>query len=275
MRIVLWAAILVVLFRGVEAIALNETPASSGSNGAATSGTQFPATLAEAYVMQFGRVYFNFSQANAAQRQQDLGQFMLPATLGTQSQQFGFNGPATMQLESETVAGIDVRNSQSAVVTLLATVNGRLMEFGVPVFAASGGIVISGLPALLPAPPLVNLPQPQQGPADQQAMSELQPQLQAFFGAYANGNPATLSRYLAPGASVTGLSGAVTFGNIASLYVPAGGATRQITVTVNWQLAGQQGGFATTYTMSVVDQQGGKWYVEDIRASTQPLGTAQ
>jgi hypothetical protein len=77
------------------------------------------------------------------------------------------------------------------------------------------------------------------------------------------------------GASITGLGGVVTFSSIGSLYVPSGGATRDITVTVNWLLEAQQGGFTTTYDMSVIDLQGGKWYVEDIQASTQPMGTAQ
>ena len=139
MRIVLWAAILIVLYRGVMAIALNETPPSSSGNAAA--GAQFPATLAEAYAMQFGLVYFNFSPATAAQRQGQLGEFLPPSVLNTQSQQFGFTGSATTQLQSEDVAGIDVRGAQSAVVTLLTTINGRLMEFGVPVYAAGGGIM--------------------------------------------------------------------------------------------------------------------------------------
>jgi hypothetical protein len=278
MRIVLWAAILVVLYRGVMAIVLNETPANVGGNGAAgTSGTQFPVTLAEAYAMQFGHVYFNFNPADAAQRQQQLGEF-LPSALNAQSQQSGFNGSATTQLESETVAGINVSgNQQSAVVTLLTMINGRLMEFGVPVYApgSGSGIVISGLPALLPAPTMAGLPQGRQAPLDPQATKQLQQQLPAFFGAYANGDSAALGRYLAHGASITGLGGEVTFGNIVSLYVPSGGTTRDIIATVNWLLAGQQGGFVATYAMSVVDLQGGKWYVEDIRASTQPMGPAQ
>jgi len=277
MRIILWAAILIVLYRGVVAIALNETPASGNGNG--TASTQFPVTLAEAYAMQFGQVYFNVNPTDATQRQAQLGQFIDPSALNAQqsqqSQQFGVTGSAAMQLQSETVAGIDVRTAQSAVVTLLTTINGRLMEFGVPVYAAGGGIVISGLPALLSAPLMVNLPSGQPGPSDSQATSQLRQQLPAFFSAYANGNSAGLSRYLAPGASITGLGGEVTFGNIVSLHVPTGGATRDITVTVNWQLAAQQGGFATTYDMSVVDLQDGKWYVKDIRASTQPMGTAQ
>ena len=276
MRIVLWAALLVVIYRGVTAIALNEAPASNNAAGnAGTATTQFPTTLAEAFVMQFGRVYFNSSPQSAAQRQQELSQFLLPSELGTQSQspEFGFNGQATIVLQSEDIAGIDVRSQQSAVVNLLAMVNNRLMEFGVPVFSAGGGIVISGLPALLPAPPLSELPQSQQGPQDTQAENQLRQQLPQFFQAYASGNGAQLARYLAPGASVSGLGGEVTFGSIASLYVPATGATRDVTVTVNWLLPGEQGAsFATTYAMSVVDQQGGKWYVEDIQASTQPVG---
>jgi hypothetical protein len=278
MRIVLWAALLIVIYRGVTAIVLNETPASdNAASNAGTATTQFPTTLAEAFVMQFGRVYFNSSPASAAQRQQELSQFLLPSELGTksQSQEFGFNGQATMVLQSEDIAGIDVRSQQSAVVTLLAMVNDRPMEFGVPVFSAGGGIVISGLPALLPTPPLAELPQSQQGPADTQAENQLRQQLPQFFQAYASGNGAELNRYLAPGASASGLGGEVTFGSIASLYVPATGGTRDVTVTVDWLLPGQPGAsFATTYAMSVVAQQGGKWYVEDIQASTQPTGGA-
>lgn len=277
MRIVLWAALLVVIYRGVTAIALNETPSSgNGASSAGTATIQFPATLAEAFVMQFGRVYFSYSPGSAAQRQQELGQFLLPSELNAQkSQEFGFNGSATTALQSEDIAGIDVRNQQSAVVTLLVMVNNRLMEFGVPVFSASGGIVISGLPALLPTPPLAVPPQTRQAPANTQEENQLRAQLPQFFQAYASGNGAALDRYLAPGAPVSGLGGEVTFGSIASLYVPATGGTRDVTVTVNWLLTGQPGAsFATTYDMSVVDQQGGKWYVADIQASTQPAGGA-
>jgi hypothetical protein len=277
MRVVLWAALLIVIYRGVTAIALNETPASTNGTGStATATPQFPATLAEAFVMQFGNVYFNSSPASAAQRQQELGQFLLPSELSTQqSREFGFNGSATTVLQSEDIAGIDVHNQQSAVVTLLVMVNNRMMEFGVPVFSGSGGIVISGLPALLPVPPLAVPPQTRQAPADTQAENQLRQQLPQFFQAYASGNGAALDRYIAPGASVSGLGGEVTFGSIASLHVSATGGTRDVTVTVNWLLPGQQGAsLATTYAMSVVDQQGGKWYVEDIQASSQPAGGA-
>jgi hypothetical protein len=277
MRIVLWAAILVIGYRGVMAIVLNEVPASKSSGSAAvTSGgpsSQFPVTLAEAYVLNFGRVYLNFEPATAAQRQQALAAF-LPQGVASAQPQFGWNGQGNMQMAWESIAAISVQNQNSAVVDLLATVNNKVLEFGVPVYAANGGLVISGLPALLPAPQVVQPPEGQQGQGDPTATSQLQAQLPLFFQAYASGDPAELARYVASGVSLAGLGGTVTYQGIASMIVPQGGATRDITVTVNWQLTGQQGGFATTYDMSVVELQGGRWYVKDIRASTQPIGTA-
>ncbi len=278
MRIILWAAILVIGYRGVMAIALNEKPASSASTAPATGGpaTQFPVTLAEAFATQFGRVYLTYNPADAAKRQQQLQAFIAPKVAQVDPQ-FGMTGQDAMQVSWESVAGIDVRSANSAVVTLLATVNDRMMEFGVPIYAAGGGIVVSGLPSLLPAPLMVQPPDPQQPQQDAVATGQLQAQLPDFFTAYANGNPTMLNRFLAPGASVVGLGNEVQFKDIAtgSLHVlQVAGATREITVTVDWQLTGQNNGFAATYDMSVVDQQGGRWYVKEIRASTQPMGTA-
>ena len=87
---------------------------------------------------------------------------------------------------------------------------------------------------------------------------------------------------MSPGAQITGLGGAVTFGAIDSVYAPVGGSRRQISVTVTWQLpppanrpaAGSVGSgpasVQMTYQMAVVRQQGG-WDVASIGASTTPL----
>jgi len=59
--------------------------------------------------------------------------------------------------------------------------------------------------------------------------------------------------------------------------VSPGGATRDITSTTGCPLPGQVGmgapGLGTSYDMPVIDQQSGRWYVKDIRASTQPMGS--
>ena len=236
MRIVLWAAILIIGYRGISAIVLNETPssASSGNGAAAAPSPSFPVTLASAYALQFGQAYLNLSPNNAAQRARELAVF-IPANVRALQPQFGWNGAGTMQ-----------------------------------------GIVVSGEPAWLPTPPAVSPPHPAAA-TDPAAQNALASQLPAFFQAYAGGNQATLNRFLAPGASVSGLAGAVSFGSIANITVPPGGATRDITVTVNWVLYGQVSQaapqLAATYDMSVIDQPGGRWYVREIRASTQPMGT--
>ena len=278
MRIVLWAAILIIGYRGITAIVLNETPSStsSGNGAAAAPAPSFPVTLGSAYALQFGQVYLNFSPGTATQRANELAAF-IPANVRGLQPEFGWNGAGTMQLQSEQVAGVDVRSAHTAVVTILATVNGRLTELGVPLYASDGGIVVSGEPAWLPAPSATSVPNSPASASDPAAQRALLGGLPAFFQAYASGDQATLNRFLAPGASVGGLGGAVSFGSIANLTVPRGGATRDITVTVNWVLPGQvsQGApqFAATYDMSVIDQPGGRWYVREIRASTQPMGT--
>ena len=278
MRIVLWAAILIIGYRGVMAILLNETPSPSNSTSAAPSSSapSFPVSLGSAYALQFGQVYLNFSPGSASQRASELATF-IPANVRSLQPEFGWNSAGTMHLDSEQVAGIDVRSANTAVVTLLATVNGHLIELGVPLYASGSGIVVSGEPAWLPAPSSATPPNAHETSPDTAAQNALSSQLPAFFQAYASGDQATLNRFLAPGVSLSGLGGAVSFGSIASLTVPQGDATRDITVTVNWVLPNQASQVApqlsATYDMSVVEQQSGRWYVREIRASTQPMGT--
>ena len=274
-RGLLWATLLIVAYRGVTAIIFHQASAPPGGTkpGDAAAG-QFPVTLAEAYATEFGQVYLNFSPATQALREQELAVFVPPG-IAAANPDLGWNGTGQMRLQSEQVAGIAVQDTRHAVVTLLATVNGQLMELGVPVIASGGGVVVAGEPAWLSAPPQISPPPASQG-SDPVARSELLNELPAFFQAYASGDNAALSRFEPRGVSLTGLGGAVTFGSIAGLQVPPGGATRQITVSVIWQLPGQAPADITklemAYRVSVVDLQSGKWYVNEISAATEAVG---
>jgi hypothetical protein len=277
LRAVLWAALLLIVYRGITTIFLNETPKASGPPSVPTvsPASQFPTTLAEAYAMEFGQVYLNFSRATQATREQELAAFV-PPSLAAGSPDLGWNGVGQEHLQSEQVAGITVQDAQHAVVNVLATVSGQLMELGVPIYATDGGVVVSGEPAWLSPPPPISVPSATPVKTDQVATGQLMNQLPAFFQAYANGSPAQLNRFLAPGVSLTGLDGSVTFDAITNLLVPSGGSTRHITVTVVWQVLGQDGLTGTkltmTYGVSVVDLQSGKWYVKGVGASTEAVG---
>jgi hypothetical protein len=278
LRAVLWAALLIVAFRGVTAIVFNQdsaSPATTGTGSASTAGGQFPVTLAEAYAAEFGRVYLNFSPQSQGQREQQLAAFV-PASVAAANPDLGWNGVGQMTLQSEQVAGIAVQDAHQAEVTLLASVNGQLIELGVPIAASGDAVVVSGEPAWLPAPAQIALPPAASGSSDPAAQSQLNNELPAFFQAYASGDSAALNGFLAPGVSLTGLGGTVTFDSIAGLHVPPGGTTRQITVSVIWQLAGQSMASGTklqvTYGMSVVQQSSVKWYVKEISASIEAVG---
>ena len=276
LRAALWVALLVIAYRGVTAIVFNPVgaPRAGGTSSAGANTGQFPVALAEAYASEFGQVYLNFSPATQAQREQELATFV-PAGVAAANPDLGWNGAGQMSLQSEEVAGITVQDRQHAVVTLLATVNGQLMELGVPVIDSGAGVVVAGEPAWLPAPPQVSPPPQPGGGSDPVAQGELMNELPAFFQAYANGDSAALRRFAARGVSLTGLGGAVAFDSIASVHVPSGGAMRQITVTVIWQVPTQGSAeiakVAMTYGVSLA-LQSGKWYVNQISASTEAVG---
>src|SRR6516165_218181 len=278
-RVAMWVVLLVIGYRGVMAIILNETPPANSSPAATAPATPgFPAQEASAYAMQFVQVYLNASPATASQRASDLASFLPP---GATDPQLGWNGGGSLSLQSEQVAGVRVQDAHYAIVTLLARVNGKLMRLGVPVYAAAGGMAISGEPAWLPAPETITPPAPQPVISDDATQSALMRQLPAFFAAYASGDQSTLGRFLAPGTTVTGLGGSVVFGSVTSVTTPAGGDVRRIVATVVWKIPGQSGKAARTgnpaanlemaYALTIVRQHG-TWYIQGIAPSTQAGG---
>ncbi len=279
-RGVAWAVLLLIGYRGVVAILSDESHSGQAAPAAsAPAASGFPVTLADAYALQFGQVYLNYNPGSAAQRAAELSAFLPSGS----DPQLGWNGQGTSQLQSEQVAGTSVQDAHHAVVTLLARVNGQLMQLGVPVYASSAGVVVSSAPAWLPAPARAALPSAAPASSDSATQAVLTNQLPAFFQAYASGNQVTLGRFLASGTSLTGLNGAVNFQSIANVSVPPGGATRHIIATVVWSVparspAGQVRKDGTpaqlqmSYALTVV-KQNGTWYVRDISAATESPGS--
>ncbi len=278
-RVVAWAVLLLIGYRGVLAIVTGQDTSGKPAATAGTSrpGAAFPVSLAQAYALQFGAAYLNFSPADAAQRARELTR-LLPAGA---SPELGWDGAGTQRLQSEQVAGISVSSAHFAVVTLLATIDsGRLIELAVPVYASHGGISVSGEPALLPAPPRAAPPAASPRDSDPAVEAALQAQLPAFFSAYASGDRSTLARFTTVGANIESLGDAVTFAGIDSVLAPPGGARRTITVTVTWNLAAASAEPRSTttapapaslqmaYQLTVV-RQGATWDVQAIGAVTQ------
>lgn len=276
LRLVAWAVLLLIAFRGVMAI-VSKPAAAPPPAVPASAGPHFPVSLAEAYAQDFGTAYLNFSPATAGQRAAQLAAF-LPAGADPE---LGWNGAGTERLQSEQVASISVTSDHTAVVTLLAQVSNSLIELAVPIYSSGHGMVVSGEPALLSAPAGAAPPQPAGAESDTATATALAAELPGFFQAYASDDQAILSRYLVSGAHVTGLHGGFTLGSVENVTVPFGGATRVITVTVLWHQASGTGsaaqgqavgaapaGLEMIYQMTVV-RQDASWYVQAIGASAQ------
>jgi len=280
-RAIVWAVLVLIGYRGVLAIVQGPAArAPVGSSKLQSGSGQFPLTAAEAYALQFGDVYLNFTPATAAARNQDLAKFLPPGA----NPSLGFDAAGTLHMVDEQVASVSVTGTHTAIVTLLARLSsGHLIELGVPVYATASGMSVSGYPALLPGPAKA-VPRPaSQQTSDQATEAALQAQLPAFFQAYARGDQGTLARFTAPGAHITGLHDGVSFGGIDSVYVPAGGSIRQIAVTVTWKVPSAAATTAkssapgagsatlqTTYQMTVVSTDG-SWDIRSIGASTRAL----
>jgi hypothetical protein len=91
------------------------------------------------------------------------------------------------------------------------------------------------------------------------------------------GVPLRYLGYLASRAPISGFGGTVDSGGTTSLQLPRrGGATRDKAMLAGRTRPGQVGTATprhiASYAMSVVDRHSGRWYVKDIRASTQPMG---
>lgn len=274
-RTIVWLVLLLIGYNGVVAIVTRET-AAAPPPPAASRGTGFPTGEASAYALAFGQAYLNASPGNAAQRASRLAAFLPPGT----DPQLGWNGSGTLQLGFEQVAGVKVTDARHAVVTLLAEVNGHLMQLGVPVYSDGHGLVIAGEPAWLPGPARATVPSSAVTTSDSVTQAVLMSQLPSFFQAYASGNQATLARFLAPGTVLDGLGGQVGYGSMTGLTVPPGGNTRTVTATVLWRVPGQPAasgrpaptaGVEVTYALQL-QKISGTWYVKAINPSDQPSG---
>jgi len=279
-RAIAWAVLLLIGYRGIVAIMEGPGSSPSASPSASSAKTPFPVTMAEAYALEFGRVYLNFSPAGAAARSASLASFLPPGD----DRSLGWNGAGTQRMLDEQVAGVSVTGPHTAVVTLLAQLGGgKLIELGVPIYAADGGMSVSAKPALLARPAKAVPSGERPSTSDHATASALRDQLPAFFQAYASGDQATLGRFASRGAHISGLGGEVSLAGVDSVWVPAGGSTRQAAVTVTWDLksaatakpAGVSAAPAAlemTYQLTIV-RQGGSWDIRSIGASSQPLAS--
>lgn len=285
-RAVLWALIVVIVVNGVRA-PFERFTQRSGSGGASpvSPDTGFPITRATSFAGQFAAVYLNFEAVRSQERAARLAPYLPDGA----EPQFGWDGLGRMAAGAVQPYGSEVVDEENIVVTVAFQSGSRRQLLSVPVFYDAGAdrFVVSGRPAILPAPAPADLPPVGAGERDDAAEAELRTPLADFFKAYAASDTVSLQRYAAAGVTLEGFGGAFTFVNLKDLAVPAGGGTsRDVTATVVWGVPsgaapsaspspsdpGDMGGkLEQSYRLTVV-KQGDKWFVKDIRGAKRSVG---
>jgi hypothetical protein len=286
-RIVLWALIVVIVVNGIRAPFERFTGQNAAApNTAVQPGHDFPTQQAMAFAAQFAGVYLNFSPEDAVSRSGKLAAFVAEGM----DQQLGWDGNGKLGAVAIQPYDIEVTDANNAVVTVAFQSGPRRLHLSVPIYYSGGEsgrrFVVSGWPAILPAPPPAQLPQVAEPETDEAATAELKPQLEGFFRNYASGNTAELQRYVTAGTSLPSFGGAFTFGELKDVVVPVGGATREIEAVVVWVVPGgapttdpdvtgetgpADGRLQQAYRLTV-EKQGDKWYVDDIRGAGRVAG---
>jgi len=91
------------------------------------------------------------------------------------------------------VAGVDARDSNNAIVTLLVKANDKWLELAVPVYTKDGAMVISGRPRCCPRRAARPYPAAAKD-RDSDLEAQLKPTLESFFKAYAISDQSILGR---------------------------------------------------------------------------------
>ncbi|WP_240778097.1 conjugal transfer protein [Nonomuraea basaltis] len=249
-------------------------------NGGAVAHNGFPVDQGMAFAGQFAGVYLNFNPEDATSRSSKLEAFLPDAT----DPQLGWDGNGRLGAVAIQPYDIEATDAKNAVVSVAFQSGPRRLMLSVPIYYsgddAGKRFVVSGRPAILPAPAPAELPQAAPPETDDAAAAELKPQLEGFFKDYASGDAAGLQRYVAAGKSLPSFGGVFTFAELKKVVVPVGGATREIQAVVVWVVPNGEASPSPNATdpaavgarleqayRLTVEKQGDKWYVADIRGA--------
>ncbi|GAA0407269.1 hypothetical protein Acor_50790 [Acrocarpospora corrugata] len=285
-RAVLWALIVVIVVNGVRAPFERFTQDQNAQTPVTPENSGFPVQEAAGFANQFAAVYLNFDATNPEQRDERLTAFLAPGV----ERRFGWNGYGRMSAGAVQFQSIDVAaDNENATVVVSFQSGSKRWLLSVPVYHSGDRFVVSGRPALLPAPAVADLPAVANLDRDNNLEDQLRPTLEGFFKAYASGNAAELRLYATDGALIEGLGGAFTLAQLTDVIVPVGGeASRSITAVVVWAVpappvaavpsadpaadpAAQPAGLEQAYQLSM-ERQGEKWLVGRIQGAGRSVG---
>ena len=227
-RLVLWAAVAVVLVRG-----LGDVLASPGSTSTVRArertGEVWPDDAARAFAVEFATAYLHHSPQDDpgeyARRIADFGSTELASELAPQFDQRG----REQAVRSATVAGSTILDARHALLTVAATVSiGEAVtsrHLTVPVARdAAGGLVVYDMPSFVAASVRASAAPTEGEPLIGDERAAVEDVVGRFLRAYLVGDTGGLSYLVPPGSRIVAAAGRfelIELGSITSLGAAA------------------------------------------------------
>ena len=247
-RWLLWALLALLLVRGAADLLLPHRPAAAPA-AAATAPEWSDRQAFEAQALLFVRDYFSWGAGGPDERSARLRTWAAPDVVDRLAADLG-DGVQGQQVQGAWVQGARRIDPLRAVVTVavqvvadpageshpgntpagtpaavLANPPARWFWLAVPVARQGDRYGIYDLPTPLPAPgPPGRQPATYTRPEVPDVGGEIRDLVDSFLRAYAQGTPAQLRYFLAPGAAMAGLGGALAYTELSDLRVVSSGS---------------------------------------------------
>jgi hypothetical protein len=270
-RLVLWAAVGVVLVRGLgDVLASPRSTPPTPARERALAG--WPDDAARAFAVEFATAYLHHVPQDApGEYARRIAAFASPQLAAELAPRFDQRG-SRQTVCSATVGGsvtLDARHALLTVATMVTTPDRvTTRHLTVPVARdAAGGLAIYDLPAFAAAAPRASAGPTDGAPLIADERAAVEDVVGRFLRAYLAGDTGGLSYLVPPGTRIAAAAGRfelVELGSITSLGAPAGDE-RLVLVRVQARDSLSRALYALRYRVALVRRD--RWYVADINGA--------
>jgi Conjugative transposon protein TcpC len=258
----------VLLARGLNDVLAAREPAPLAS-APRVAAAVWPGDEARAFAVRFARAYLGFAPGGGSARASELQAFVSPelATAIVPIEAGRGRPPEVRDVVVEHAARVDDRQ---ALVTVAATVAGssapRLLT--VPVARdASGGLVVSDLPAFAAPPPRAAVSVPELDPLPAADRAAIEDVLERFLRPFLAGHGDELAYLVPPGTRIEAVAAPLELVEIDDVTALAGGTSEARWVLASVRASDRASGvsYGLRYRVRVV--RGERWLVAAVESS--------
>lgn len=294
-RLAIWSLIVFVAGLGVYSLIPKSSNLTTSDKAAilanikSTTGiTAFPDELGQATVLEFSKIYFNYSPSDTKTRASELAQYMSDTLL----KEYDISGETSVSVTGGPyITDSTMLSDADAIYTVLLQLNNKAWySYSIPVYydSEANSIAISGSPTFVNSSTTAEVPADQNTitwEEDEDLTNSMRDSIESYLTSWAASDETNISRYLTKSSDSTitatetaqaGLNNTVSFGGVNSFSVqakdePEGDVSssnsyyyRYASVTVEWIDSATGASFTQQYLL-LMQYMNNDWFVYDIQ----------